>query len=71
MGSEASKLPDQTITQISSETGFTKPQVEVLWKRFQVLDTDQKGYLTRQNLLDLPELRMNPVSLSTILLNLI
>ena len=69
MGSEASKLPDQTITQISSETGFTKPQVEVLWKRFQVLDTEQRGYLTRQDFLNLPELAMNPVSLSNIFSN--
>ena len=69
MGSESSKLPDQTITQISSETGFTKPQIEALWKRYQVLDTDQKGYLTREDFLNLPELAINPVSLSVIFPN--
>jgi len=62
MGNEPSRcLPEHTLMQISSETGFTKTQIESLWKRFQVLDTDCKGYLTREDFLNLPELAINPL----------
>ena len=63
MGLGSSKsLAEHTKTIISSETGFTDTQIESLWQRFQALDTDQKGYLTRDDFLNLTELTINPVS---------
>ena len=47
---------------ILDETGFTATQVEVLWNRFTVLDKEDKGFLTRDDFLAIPELAINPVS---------
>ena len=56
-------LPEeQTICQIQRECGFTQSQIIALWRRFQVLDTEKKNYLTRENFLSLPDLAINPVS---------
>merc|ERR1712029_1232637 len=63
MGNWASvpDIPKEIITKIQNETGFKKVQVEHLWKRFVVLDTDSKGYLTRKDFLDIHELQINPL----------
>jgi len=54
-------LTQENITQISSETGFTASQIERLWSRFTSLDKQQKGYLSREDFLRIPELAINPL----------
>ena len=53
---------EETMKKILDETGFTETQVEMLWKRYTVLDKDDKGFLTREDFLSIPELAINPVS---------
>ena len=56
------QISEDRVAQIQTETGFTSPQVDRLWKRFQELDRGQKNYLTREDFLNLPDLGINPVS---------
>jgi len=63
MGNSRSSLsltPDD-IAEISQETGFTSSQIERLWSRFTSLDKQQKGFLTREDFLRIPELAINPL----------
>ena len=62
-------LPEETISQIETESGFTSSQIIALWRRFQVIDVGKKGYLTRENFLNLPDLAINPVSCIELVLN--
>jgi len=63
MGNSKSSLllTQEDISQISSETGFTASQIERLWSRFTSLDKQQKGYLSREDFLRIPELAINPL----------
>merc|ERR1712110_987438 len=63
MGNSRSSLQLQreNIEQISEETGFTANQIERLWSRFTSLDKQQKGHLTREDFLRIPELAINPL----------
>ena len=56
------QISEDRVAQIQTETGFTSPQIDRLWKRFQELDRGQKNYLTREDFLNLPDLGINPVS---------
>jgi len=63
MGNPRSSLsltPDD-IAEISQDTGFTSSQIERLWSRFTSLDKQQKGCLTREDFLRIPELAINPL----------
>jgi len=55
------QLQQENIEQISEETGFTANQIERLWSRFTSLDKQQKGHLTREDFLRIPELAINPL----------
>jgi calcineurin B family protein 1 len=55
-------IPEETMKQIHAETGFTVTQIETLWHRFTVLDKNDKGYLTREDFLGIPELAINPLA---------
>lgn len=63
MGNSRSSLllQEENIRQIEEETGFTANQIERLWSRFTSLDKQQKGYLTREDFLRIPELAINPL----------
>jgi len=63
MGNSRSSLllQEENIRQIEEETGFTANQIERLWSRFSSLDKQQKGYLTREDFLRIPELAINPL----------
>merc|ERR1712038_2118737 len=63
MGNSKSSLllTQENITQISSETGFNQNQIERLYSRFSSLDKQDKGYLSRENFLRIPELAINPL----------
>eukprot|EP00096_Caligus_rogercresseyi_P009235 TRINITY_DN3100_c0_g1_i1.p1 TRINITY_DN3100_c0_g1~~TRINITY_DN3100_c0_g1_i1.p1 ORF type:complete len:195 (+),score=64.41 TRINITY_DN3100_c0_g1_i1:106-690(+) len=54
-------LTQEDIIEISNETGFTSNQIERLWSRFTSLDKLQKGYLSREDFLRIPELAINPL----------
>ena len=58
------QISEDRVAQIQTETGFTSPQIDRLWKRFQELDRGQNNYLTREDFLNLPDLGINPVSLN-------
>eukprot|EP00884_Botryococcus_braunii_P014974 jgi/Botrbrau1/23478/Bobra.106_1s0030.1 len=40
---------------------FSQPEIEALYKRFRTLDRNQKGFLTREEFLAIPELSINPL----------
>lgn len=63
MGNNRSSLmlTEENIKEISDDTGFTSNQIERLWSRFTSLDKQQKGYLTREDFLRIPELAINPL----------
>lgn len=62
MGSNSSMLlQKEDIQMIVNETGFTPNQIKRLYNRFTSLDKDNTGYLSKQDLLRIPELHVNPL----------
>jgi len=63
MGNSRSSLQLQNddIKTIQAETGFTPSQIERLYCRFSSLDKENKGYLSREDFLRIPELAINPL----------
>jgi len=55
------QLEAENIAQISEQTGFTSNQIQRLYSRFSSLDKQQKGFLTREDFLRIPELAINPL----------
>jgi len=55
------QLQEENIAQISEQTGFTSNQIQRLYSRFSSLDKQQKGFLTREDFLRIPELAINPL----------
>lgn len=54
-------LQDEEIKQISDETGFSPTQIEKLYSRFSHLDRSNCGALSKNDLLSIPELAINPL----------
>ncbi|CAF1129143.1 unnamed protein product [Rotaria sordida] len=62
MGSNASiMLQQDDLQNICQQTGFAVKQVQRLYSRFKTLDKRDCGYLTRENLLCIPEVNINPL----------
>jgi len=63
MGNSRSSLQLQAedITAIQNETGFNQNQIERLYSRFSSLDKQDKGFLSREDFLRIPELAINPL----------
>lgn len=62
MGSKSSlMLQDEEIKQISEETGFSSQQIVKLFSRFTQLDRSNCGTLSKNDLLSIPELAINPL----------
>ncbi|XP_022904486.1 calcineurin B homologous protein 1 [Onthophagus taurus] len=62
MGNRSSLLLRQEeIEQIQQETGFTPNQIERLYSRFTSLDRGDCGTLSRDDLLRIPEIAINPL----------
>merc|ERR1712241_13250 len=55
------QLQPEDITAIQEETGFNQNQIERLYSRFSSLDKQDKGYLSREDFLRIPELAINPL----------
>ncbi|XP_066494749.1 calcineurin B homologous protein 2-like [Tiliqua scincoides] len=52
-------VPEQEA--IMRDTGFSQANVLRLYERFQALDKDEKGYLSKKDLLGIGELAVNPI----------
>ncbi|CAF0719928.1 unnamed protein product [Adineta steineri] len=62
MGSNASiMLQQEDLQNICQQTGFTAKQVQRLYSRFKTLDKRDCGFLTREDLLCIPEVNINPL----------
>ncbi|MFH4979687.1 hypothetical protein AB6A40_006396 [Gnathostoma spinigerum] len=62
MGNGKSILTDEyQIRDLAHETGFTRNQVNKLSQRFKALDKEGRGYLIKEDLLCLPDLKVNPL----------
>ncbi|CAM2725775.1 unnamed protein product [Rotaria socialis] len=62
MGSNASiMLQQEDLQNICQQTGFTTKQVQRLYSRFKALDKRDCGFLTREDLLCIPEVNINPL----------
>jgi len=55
------QLQAEDITAIQEETGFNQNQIERLYSRFSSLDKQDKGFLSREDFLRIPELAINPL----------
>jgi len=60
--SQSHSLPERVVYDIVDDTDFTKQQVLRLYDRFQRLDKNETGYLTREDFLRIPELAINPLA---------
>lgn len=60
--SQAHQLPQAQIDNIAQNTNFTNRQISRLYERFQRLDKDQTGFLTKEDFLKIPELAINPLA---------
>lgn len=62
MGLTASQELDKNVIEnIARDTGFKSKQILHLYHRFQALDKRNHGYLTRQDFLAMPDLKVNPL----------
>ena len=50
------------ISQYCCKNTFTSSEIQTLYKRFQQLDKRQKGYISEDELLNIPELAINPLA---------
>ena len=48
-------LSDDFVNDLMQETGFNRSQIHKLYIRFQHLDKDKKGYLVREDLINVPQ----------------
>ncbi|XP_023323499.1 calcineurin B homologous protein 1 [Eurytemora carolleeae] len=55
------QLQAEDLIAVQNETGFTPHQIERLYSRFTSLDKSDKGHLTREDFLRIPELAINPL----------
>ena len=55
------QLQPEVIEAIQEETGFNNNQIDRLYSRFSSLDKQDKGYLSREDFLRIPELAINPL----------
>ena len=62
MGSNSTTLLQKDeVDEIARETGFTPKQIKRLYTRFNSLDKDQTGNLTKNDFSRIPELHINPL----------
>ncbi|GMR60518.1 hypothetical protein PMAYCL1PPCAC_30713 [Pristionchus mayeri] len=62
MGNSSSlMLRDEEIEEISRETEFNRNQIVRLYSRFLSLDKKGQGFLEREDLMNVPELAVNPL----------
>lgn len=62
MGGRTSVLSSEDLEELEILSGFTSLQIKRLYKRFKRLDKDNKGSISREEFMSIPELVMNPLS---------
>jgi serine/threonine-protein phosphatase 2B regulatory subunit len=62
MGGKVSTLSAEDLEELENISGFTALQIKRLYKRFKRLDRDNKGYISKEEFMSIPELAMNPLS---------
>jgi calcineurin B family protein 1 len=63
MGGKISvQLSQEEAKEVSDRTGFSVAQVNKLYHRFTQLDKEDKGHLSRDDLMAIPELAINPLA---------
>jgi len=55
------QLQESDLAEIQEETGFAPNQIKRLYHRFSNLDKSNKGFLSKDDLLRIPELAINPL----------
>jgi len=65
MFSSPVSLSPEELRQLKAETGFTDDNIKRLYSRFQHLDKDRKGYLEKQDLMDIPEVSAKTILFSS------
>mmetsp|Transcript_11182 Transcript_11182/g.26138 ORF Transcript_11182/g.26138 Transcript_11182/m.26138 type:complete len:195 (+) Transcript_11182:2-586(+) len=61
-GTSSVQLSDRHVEEIMANTDFDRKQVLRLWKRFNLLDAQGKGYISKSDFDYLPELANNPMA---------
>lgn len=61
MGAGTSRLSKDDINQLTKKTSFSSAQIVKLFKRYKELDKKKEGYIHCDQLLDMPELSVNPL----------
>ena len=59
--SHNANLRTDEIKYLSKNSTFTGDEISRLYTRFRAIDRGQKGYVTRADMLKIPELAMNPL----------
>jgi Ca2+-binding EF-hand superfamily protein len=62
MGNQVTAISPSAVALIKEETGFSKGEILHLHARFQELDNDGSGIISRKEFLAIPELTLNPLS---------
>ncbi|GMR47033.1 hypothetical protein PMAYCL1PPCAC_17228 [Pristionchus mayeri] len=60
-GNNSVMLKDEEINMIAEETEFNRSKIARLYSRFISLDKKGQGHLTREDLMSVPELAVNPL----------
>eukprot|EP01134_Creolimax_fragrantissima_P008477 CFRG8477T1 len=61
-GGTAARLTDSDIAELRVQTEFKPNQLRLLYKRFKRLDKENKGFISADDMLSIPELAMNPLA---------
>ena len=59
--SDLGELRQDEVAVLSQNVNFTAKEIHALYSRFKKLDRDGTGVISRENLLKIPELAMNPL----------
>jgi len=62
MGANTSTLRAEEVSEMQSVSHFTPKEIKRLYKRFKRLDKDEKGSISTEEFLTIPELSMNPLN---------
>jgi hypothetical protein len=62
MGNQPCSIDSKEIDAIKDETGFTVKQIKRIYGRFEKLDIDKNGFLSRQDFGHIDGLDYNPLS---------
>lgn len=62
MGATSSSLRLDEVDELQDATNFSHKEIKRLFKRFQKLDKDGNGNISREEFMDIPQLAVNPLA---------